>query len=304
MCYRYAIANDQKTFATGIRKWSKHLTEFSMPKFTTLDCVQQWQSVLVDIYSHLCLVDVAFKTMLINTGPRPFTLHCMKPWGCVPNDPDICPCADLINDILVNVHVLTGEVVSLSAGLWTTGAWGEPLFADGRIFPFYIAGMVSGCAEWPIPSLVEFMIDTGCQVTILSTTVFDRMCTLDPRVSSELRPCRRRLVSADSSPLVVQGELESSVVFPGLCCDMLFVVANIGSDGLLGTEALQSYIPHQLDLRTGQLWAEGCSTLQLHQQRLAPELDGFLTTSVVLPPVFSVFGRCDFLRGNDHGGPR
>ena len=128
------------------------------------------------------------------------------------------------------------------------------------------------------------MIDTGCQVTILSTTVFERMCTLDPKVHSELRPCQRRLVSADSSPLMVQGQLELAIVFPGLCCDMLFVVANIGSDGLLGTEALQSYLPHQLDLRTGQLWADGWSTLQLHQQQLAPELDEFLTTSVVIPP--------------------
>ena len=48
---------------------------------------------------------------------------------------------------------------------------------------------------------------------------------------------------------MVQGQLELAIVFPGLCCDMLFVVANIGSDGLLGTEALQSYLPHQLDLR-------------------------------------------------------
>ena len=126
------------------------------------------------------------------------------------------------------------------------------------------------------------MIDTGCQVTILSTTVFERMCAVDPTVRSDLRPCCRRLVSADSSPLMEQ--LELAIVFPGLCCDMLFVVANIGSDGLLGTEALQSYLPHQLDLRTGQLWADGWSTLQLHQQRLTPELDGFLTTSVVIPP--------------------
>ena len=37
----------------------------------------------------------------------------------------------------------------------------------------------------------------------------------------------------------------------------MFVVANIGLDGLLGTEALQSCLPHQLDLRTGQLWAAG-----------------------------------------------
>ena len=92
------------------------------------------------------------------------------------------------------------------------------------------------------------------------------------------------MVSADSSPLIVQGLPELAIVFPGLCCDMLFVVPNIGSDGLLGTEALQSYLPHQLDLRTGQLWADGWSTLQLHQQRLTPELDGLLTTSVVIPP--------------------
>ena len=32
-----------------------------------------------------------------------------------------------------------------------------------------------------------------------------------------------------------QGQLELDIVFPGLCCKMLFVVANIGSDGLLGT---------------------------------------------------------------------
>ena len=60
--------------------------------------------------------------------------------------------------------------------------------------------------------------------------------------------------------------------------------SNIGSDGLLGTEALQSCLPHQLDLRTGQLWAEGLSTLQLQQQRLAPKGQTFLKTSVVLPP--------------------
>ena len=94
---------------------------------------------------------------------------------------------------------------------------------------------------------------------------------------SILRTCRRRLVLADSSSLTVKGELELNVVFPGLCCDMLFVVVNIGSDGL------HSCLTHQLDLRTGQLWAAGRLTLQLHQQRLIPEVDGFLTNSVGLP---------------------
>ena len=83
---------------------------------------------------------------------------------------------------------------------------------------------------------------------------------------------------------MVKGELDFSVVFPGLCCDMLFVVASIGLDGLLGTKALQLCLPHQLDLRTGQLSVDSRSMLQLHQQRLALELDGFLMTSVVPPP--------------------
>ena len=65
-----------------------------------------------------------------------------------------------------------------------------------------------------------------------------------------------------------------------MCC----VVASIGSDGLLGTEALQSCLPHQLDLRTGQLWADGRSTLQLHQQKPTPTVSGSLITAVVLPP--------------------
>ena len=58
-----------------------------------------------------------------------------------------------------------------------------------------------------------------------------------------------------------------TVVFPGLQCDMMLAIASIGSEGLLGTEVLQSCLPHQLDLCTGQLWADGQSTLQLHQQR-------------------------------------
>ena len=60
------------------------------------------------------------------------------------------------------------------------------------------------------------MIDTGCQVTILSATVFQRMCVVKPEVHYALQVCRRRLVSADSSPLTVQGQLELDIVFPGL----------------------------------------------------------------------------------------
>ena len=98
---------------------------------------------------------------------------------------------------------------------------------------------------------VEFMIDTGCQVTILVTSVFERICAVDPLLGSRLQPCRRQLVLADSSPLMVREELDMTIVFLGLQCDMVLVVASIGSEGLLGKEALQSCLPHQLDLHTG-----------------------------------------------------
>ena len=74
------------------------------------------------------------------------------------------------------------------------------------------------------------------------------------------------------------------IVFLGLQCDIWCVVAGIGTDGLLGTDALWSCLPHQLDLRTGQLWAEGRSTLQLYQQRSTPLVSCSLITAVVLPP--------------------
>ena len=152
-----------------------------------------------------------------------------------------------------------------------------------------IVGAVGSAAPWFLTGWtneveVEFMIDTGCQVRILATSVFEKMCTAHPQVRSRIRPCTRRLVSADSSPLTVIGKIDLDVVFPGLKCSMCCVLASIGSDGLLGKEALQSCLPHQLDLRTGLLWAEGRSTLQLHQQKPTPDVRGLLLTAVVLPP--------------------
>ena len=118
----------------------------------------------------------------------------------------------------------------------------------------------------------------------LATSVFERMCATDPLFGTRLRPCRRRLVSADSSPLMVRGELDMTIVFPGLRCDMVLVVASIGLEGLLGMEALQSCLPHQLDLRTGQLWADGQLTLQLHQQRQAVWASAHVNGSMVILP--------------------
>ena len=160
-----------------------------------------------------------------------------------------------------------------------------------------MVGVVGSAAPWFLTGWtndveVEFIIYTGCQVTILATSVFEKMREIHPQVRTGLVPCVQRLVSADSSPLTVMGRINLNVAFPGLWCDMCCVVASIGSDGLLGTEAL-----HQLDLRTGLLWADGRSTLQLHQQKPTPKVSASLITAVVLPPDsevvanFSIDGR-------------
>ena len=84
MCYRYAVANNQRTFATDIRKWARHLVDFPTPKFVTSNEIQQWREILVDIYNHLCMTDESLKAALIDTGPRPFSLQCAQPWVMYP----------------------------------------------------------------------------------------------------------------------------------------------------------------------------------------------------------------------------
>ena len=81
MCHRYAVLHGLKTFATAVRKWARPLTTFPMSRFQTSDWNLQCRSVLRDIYSHLCLTDIAVKMALLESGPRPFSLSCLPPWG-------------------------------------------------------------------------------------------------------------------------------------------------------------------------------------------------------------------------------
>ena len=91
LCYRYAIINNQKTFATGIRKWSRILVDFPIPKFKSNTETQQWLEILADIYTYLCNTDERIRSALVETGPRPFTLECRSPWGRDIQHPDTAP---------------------------------------------------------------------------------------------------------------------------------------------------------------------------------------------------------------------
>ena len=56
--------------------------------------------------------------------------------------------------------------------------------AIGSAAPWFLTG-------WADEVDIEFMIDIGCQVTILAASVFERMCASVPQVRARLRPCRR-----------------------------------------------------------------------------------------------------------------
>ena len=53
--------------------------------------------------------------------------------------------------------------------------------AVGSADPWFLTGWAEGVE-------VDFMIDTGCQVTILASSVSERMCVSDPRVRSMWPP--------------------------------------------------------------------------------------------------------------------
>ena len=129
LCYRYAVINNQKTFATGIRKWSRTLVDFPSPKFKLNTEIQQWIEILTEIYTYLCTTDERIRSALVDTGPRPFTLECRSPWGLSMPHPDTTPQRCLISDVLVNVRV------AISSDTMTACRWmktKEPAVHDTR----------------------------------------------------------------------------------------------------------------------------------------------------------------------------
>ena len=103
LCYRYAIINNQKTFATGIRKWSRPLVDFPSPKFKTDTEIEQWRDILTEIYTYLCVTNDEIRSALVHSGPRPFTVTCKSPWG--QDTGTATPQRSLISDVLVDLRV-------------------------------------------------------------------------------------------------------------------------------------------------------------------------------------------------------
>ena len=102
MCFRYAVLHGLRLFATSVQKWTRPLTDFPTSRFQTPDWQEECLTVLTEIYSHLCISDMAVKTALIDTGPRPFCLQCSTPWG---------------GDYVIRRELLRGEILSTTSCL-------------------------------------------------------------------------------------------------------------------------------------------------------------------------------------------
>ena len=134
------MINDLKSFATSVRKWSRHLTDFPTDRFQTHDWQVKYRSVLKEIYSHLCLTDVSVKTALVDTGPRPFVLQCSTPRGGLCDIPGVH--GSLVSEILIEARV------DLAAGRLTSAEWLQPTATYGglRIAARLLeAALVPGC---------------------------------------------------------------------------------------------------------------------------------------------------------------
>ena len=121
MCYRYAVLHGLRSFATAVRKWAKPLTDFPTSRFNTVGWQSQCRLVLLDIYSHLCLTDSVVEAALRESGPRPFSLSCLPPWGGLCDVSTTGIGGSLVSDILIETRV------QLVAGKLTAPRWLLPV---------------------------------------------------------------------------------------------------------------------------------------------------------------------------------
>ena len=108
---------------------------------------------------------------------------------------------------------------------------------------------ISGQAE---SKNVDWLVDTGCSVTILSEKIFHK---IHPDDRPELHPPSKQLLSADGSPMKVLGESMFNISVGHKTVSHFTIVAEISNDGLLGIDFLKQH-SFSIDFKTNQLICE------------------------------------------------
>ena len=85
---------------------------------------------------------------------------------------------------------------------------------------------------------VEWLIDTGCTITIVSSRTFHHM---KPDERPQLEPCPKRLLSADDSPIPVLGMATMNITVGTKLVQHQVIVADIADEGILGTDFFREH---------------------------------------------------------------
>ena len=110
---------------------------------------------------------------------------------------------------------------------------------------------------------VEWLIDTGCDPTIVSRKVFSQI-PIQKRPT--LEPCSTELVQADGTPLQIDGVATMAIKFGKQSLQHKVVVGSLESEGLLGVGLLKKY-GGQIDLQSNTLTM--CdTTIRAHQAKM------------------------------------
>ena len=95
----------------------------------------------------------------------------------------------------------------------------------------YVRGQAETCD-------LDWLVDTGCSITILSDKLYFSIPSED---RPELSPHDKELVSADGTPLTILGEGIFNITVGQRTVPHTTVVAAISNDGLLGMDFLKTH---------------------------------------------------------------
>ena len=157
---------------------------------------------------------------------------------------------------------------------------------------------ISGTGHWFLEGWigdhsVEFLVDSGSSVTAMSDSFYRNLVQADAPLGV-LKVTARTLRSANGTGIEVMGCSRCSVSFLGLRTEFPIIICDLptGTDAIIGTDVLDSVLPHTLDVKNGLLFAQGGVSLQLHRKDSALSGRVFTVGHSSIPPYSEAVLHC------------
>ena len=115
-----------------------------------------------------------------------------------------------------------------------------PVETQGTVYTtqssgWYLTGKVAG-------QVIDWIVDTGSEVTILRSSLYRKLRECDPTEVGELKTTSTRLLAANGDPITVLGAAEIVCEVSNTGIPINVIVADIGTDGLIGIDVRHSYL--------------------------------------------------------------